>query len=99
MRNVVYGASVTPLRTRASGRRASKRCTEPSDTIIVVKETIRRLMPPRALAVTLAGFAVALIPHGARGQRAELERRIQRTKLDNGLEVIVVENRGVPLVT
>src|SRR4029079_16987826 len=32
-------------------------------------------------------------------QRAELERRIQRRTLDNGLEVIVVQNRGVPLVT
>jgi zinc protease len=32
-------------------------------------------------------------------QRAELERRIQRQVLPNGLEVIVVENRGVPLVT
>src|SRR5689334_22356070 len=33
------------------------------------------------------------------GQRAELERRIQRQVLPNGLEVIAVENRGVPLVT
>ena len=32
-------------------------------------------------------------------QRAELERRIQRQVLPNGLEVIAVENRGVPLVT
>ena len=32
-------------------------------------------------------------------QRAELERLIQRTTLPNGLDVIVVENRGVPLVT
>jgi zinc protease len=34
-----------------------------------------------------------------RAQRAELERRIQRTTLPNGLEVIVVSNPGVPLVT
>ncbi len=33
------------------------------------------------------------------GQRAELEKRIRRTTLPNGLEVIVVENPGVPLVT
>src|SRR3954471_20365337 len=33
------------------------------------------------------------------GQRVELERRIQRQVLPNGLEVIAVENRGVPLVT
>ena len=32
-------------------------------------------------------------------QRAELERHIQRATLLNGLEIIVVENRGVPLVT
>jgi zinc protease len=35
----------------------------------------------------------------APAQRVELEKRIQRTTLANGLEVIVVENPGVPLVT
>jgi zinc protease len=35
----------------------------------------------------------------ASGQRAELEKRILRTILPNGLEVIVVPNPGVPLVT
>jgi zinc protease len=35
----------------------------------------------------------------AQPQRVELEKRIQRTTLANGLEVIVVENPGVPLVT
>ena len=40
-----------------------------------------------------------LIPALASAQRAELEPRIQRTTLANGLDVIVVENRGVPLVT
>ena len=33
------------------------------------------------------------------GQRAELEKIIQRRVLSNGLEVIVVENHGVPLAT
>jgi zinc protease len=33
------------------------------------------------------------------GQRAELEKIIQRKVLSNGLEVIVVENHGVPLAT
>jgi len=33
------------------------------------------------------------------GQRTELERSIRRTVLPNGLEVIVVENHGVPLAT
>jgi len=32
-------------------------------------------------------------------QRAELERRIQRDTLANGMEIIVVENHGVPLPT
>src|SRR5438552_17287893 len=56
-----------------------------------------RLMPPRqtSLAALLA-IALALPVFG---QRAELQRRIQRQVLPNGLEVIVVENRGVPLVT
>jgi zinc protease len=41
----------------------------------------------------------ALLPIGARAQRAELEKIIQRKVLANGLEVIVVENHGVPLAT
>src|SRR3982750_3424330 len=32
-------------------------------------------------------------------QRAELEKHIQRTTLPNGLEIIVVENHGVPIAT
>jgi zinc protease len=40
-----------------------------------------------------------LAPMQARGQRAELEKIIQRKVLANGLEVIVVENHGVPLAT
>ena len=35
----------------------------------------------------------------AQAQRAELEKIIQRKVLPNGLEVIVVENHGVPLAT
>ncbi len=46
-----------------------------------------------ALAVTLALAA----PAGA--QRADLEKIIRRTVLPNGLEVVAVENQGVPLVT
>lgn len=44
-------------------------------------------------------LALILLAPAIRAQRAELERRIQRNKLPNGLEVIVVQNRGVPLVT
>jgi zinc protease len=52
----------------------------------------------RARAVAVA-LGLALLPQILPGQRAELERRIQRQTLPNGLEVIVVPNRGVPLVT
>jgi zinc protease len=38
-------------------------------------------------------------PGGLAAQRAELEKHIQRATLPNGLEIIVVQNRGVPLVT
>jgi zinc protease len=47
----------------------------------------------RTLAVLL------LLPSVGFAQRAELEQHIQRTTLPNGLEVMVVQNRGVPLVT
>ena len=48
---------------------------------------------------TLVLLLSALAPMQARGQRAELEKIIQRKVLANGLEVIVVENHGVPLAT
>lgn len=48
-----------------------------------------------ALALLILFAAVTTAP----AQRVELEKRIQRTTLANGLEVIVVENPGVPLVT
>src|SRR5215211_2830617 len=59
--------------------------------------------PPRAArgnAMLVALFVLAFAawePLGA--QRAELERRIRRDTLPNGLEIIVVENHGVPLAT
>ncbi len=49
------------------------------------------------LAVVLGLLASGLAP--ALAQRAELEKRIRRDTLSNGLEVIVVENHGVPLAT
>ena len=48
---------------------------------------------------TLALLVAALVPLQANAQRAELEKIIQRKVLSNGLEVIVVENHGVPLAT
>ena len=44
-------------------------------------------------------LAVALTAVPVYGQRAELEKIIKRRVLANGLEVIVVENHGVPLAT
>src|SRR5215469_16488701 len=46
-------------------------------------------------AIALSALVTA--PLGA--QRAELEKTINRRVLENGLEVIVVENHGVPLAT
>jgi zinc protease len=48
---------------------------------------------------TLALIALAFLPSIAQSQRAELAKIIQRKVLANGLEVIVVENHGVPLAT
>jgi zinc protease len=48
---------------------------------------------------TLALLLSAFLPIGAAAQRAELDKIIQRKVLANGLEVIVVENHGVPLAT
>ena len=47
----------------------------------------------------MAGLLALAVATPAGGQRAELEKRILRTILPNGLEVIVVPNPGVPLVT
>jgi zinc protease len=54
-----------------------------------------------ALCGRLVRSAVLLATVAATGgaQRAELEKRILRTILPNGLEVIAVPNPGVPLVT
>ncbi len=46
-----------------------------------------------------AALLVLLVAPLAFAQRAELEKTIKRRVMQNGLEVIVVENHGVPLVT
>jgi zinc protease len=48
---------------------------------------------------TLALLISVVCSTAAGAQRAELEKIIQRKVLSNGLEVIVVENHGVPLAT
>jgi len=58
------------------------------------------MLPQRARAVcATATLLMLVLPVGLSAQRAELEKHIQRTTLPNGLDVIVVENHGVPLVT
>ena len=47
----------------------------------------------------LAVALVLVVVPSLHAQRAELEKRIRREVLPNGLEVIVVENHGVPLAT
>ena len=49
----------------------------------------------RALAIAL----VLVVAPSLFAQRAELEKRIRRQMLPNGMEIIVVENHGVPLAT
>lgn len=56
---------------------------------------INRCMRSVASTATLLSLTVGLL--GA--QRAELEKVIQRKVMPNGLEVIVAENHGVPIVT
>lgn len=46
-----------------------------------------------------AGVLLIVVGGVVRAQRAELERSIRDTVLANGLEVIAVENHGVPLAT
>src|SRR5438105_2035027 len=53
----------------------------------------------RSVAMAVACTLLLALPSLLAGQRAELERHIKRSTLPNGLEIIVVENRGVPLVT
>jgi zinc protease len=73
-----------------------------------MKETMDGfMMPPRrartirewATVFTLVSFLGLAGPRPLAAQRAELEKHIQRMTLPNGLDVIVVENHGVPLVT
>lgn len=47
----------------------------------------------------LAAIAISLAPAPVLAQRSTLERVVRQTVLDNGLEVIVVENKSVPLAT
>jgi zinc protease len=59
----------------------------------------RRALRRATLTFAAAALAMTAAPMPLAAQRAELEQIIHRRVLPNGLEVIVVENHGVPLVT
>jgi zinc protease len=52
-----------------------------------------------ATRMLFAAVTVLGVTSEAGAQRAQLEKVVQRRTLANGLEVIVIENHGVPLVT
>ena len=63
---------------------------------------VPRIRSGRQLALRTmlaAAMMLAMLVPALQAQRAELEKRIKREILPNGLEVIVVENHGVPLAT
>jgi zinc protease len=53
----------------------------------------------RRATLILLALVCLVVPGTMLAQRAELQKIIQRKVLANGLEVIVVENHGVPLAT
>src|SRR5689334_296520 len=98
--NVVYGASGSSNRTRLVSNSAARVFSFPESIgdMTSVKKSTSRSTAPRG-RLLLAGILAAALATPASGQRAELEKRILRTILPNGLEVIAVPNPGVPLVT
>ncbi|HEY4217785.1 MAG TPA: pitrilysin family protein [Gemmatimonadaceae bacterium] len=72
--------------------------TPPRSATRVATRVAWRSRTFRARAIMLLAAATVL-PMRVSAQSTELERDIQRTTLPNGLEVIVVQNHGVPLVT
>ncbi len=67
-----------------------------------INKRLRRIASATTIFAAFAGSAVAagtLTARPAEAQRAELEKVIQRKVLPNGLEVIVFESHGVPIVT
>jgi zinc protease len=86
------------LRPNHISARSRDRAGTVEDTPIsrIIRQSTRRAV---ALVYALALAAVALTAAPAAAQRAELDKIIKRRVLANGLEVIVVENHGVPLAT
>jgi len=66
----------------------------------VIRSFVRRYLGRRHVAALLLSAAPGLVPSALPAQsRAELAKVIQRKVLSNGMEVIVVENHGVPIAT
>src|SRR6185437_6733609 len=113
IRNVVYGASGSWRRMWAASNRAANRSSDFGSEFDIVKgkETMDEAAAPMrgrsrsrtfrasALIWVLAAAAALGAPRSGVAQRAELEQHVQRRTLPNGLDIIVVQNRGVPLVT
>ena len=75
--------------------RASSGTPHPRPANLHVSRTVRRCVAASAtVALALVAGASTLA-----AQRADLERIIKRTVLRNGLEVIAVENHGIPIAT
>jgi zinc protease len=60
---------------------------------------LQRKAASTARATIGVAFLLLWVPQAVFAQRSELERIIRQRVLPNGLEVIVVENHGVPIVT
>ncbi len=73
--------------------------TEEACRAVAGRGAARSFAPTGALGAFSVAILLALAPPSAAAQRAELDRIIKRHVLDNGLEVIAVENHGVPLAT
>jgi zinc protease len=60
---------------------------------------VPRTVPYRSFTIASLTVACLAVSTALSAQRADLERVIKRSVLRNGLEVIVVENHGIPIAT
>jgi len=65
----------------------------------VIRLRSRRTSSVAARALACAGLAWFTLVSPLSAQRADLERVIKRAVLRNGLEIIAVENHGIPIAT
>jgi len=65
----------------------------------VIRLRSRRTSSVAARALACAGLAWFTLASPLSAQRADLERVIKRAVLRNGLEIIAVENHGIPIAT